>query len=118
MTTAVPIGRSLLMAKIGPRDTRPEIAVRRLVHSLGFRYRVCVKGLPGTPDMVFKRRRKVIFIHGCFWHRHSCRQGRSTPSTRRDFWCAKFDANRRRDARNRRMLKSQGGKYWWSGSAS
>jgi len=96
------------MARIRGKDTKPELIVRRLAHAAGYRYRLHRRDLPGCPDLVFPRYRKIIFVHGCFWHRHSCRKGRSTPRTRRRFWKKKFDENRERDRRNRRALRRQG----------
>lgn len=90
--------RSRMMAGIGQRDTRPELLVRHGLHRLGFRYRIADKSLPGRPDIVLPRHRAVIFVHGCFWHRHrDCRYA-TTPSTRPDFWAAKFARNVERDA--------------------
>lgn len=100
--------RSRMMAGIRGKDTKPELALRRALHALGFRYRLHVKGLPGTPDIVMPKYNAVIFIHGCFWHRHrGCRYATS-PSTRRDFWTAKFDANLARDTAVRSALLQTG----------
>ena len=99
--------RSALMARIGPRNSKPEMIVRRLLHSRGWRYRLHRKDLPGTPDLVFPRLRKVIFVNGCFWHGHTCRLGR-LPSTRSEFWSEKIEGNRARDARKTRALIEQG----------
>lgn len=100
--------RSARMALVKSRDTKPEMIVRRLVHRLGFRYRLHVRALPGAPDLVFPRLRKVIFVHGCFWHRHSgcalCR----LPKSRLEFWRPKLEGNRLRDARQRRKLRKMG----------
>ncbi|MCJ2143685.1 very short patch repair endonuclease [Methylobacterium sp. E-066] len=96
------------MAAVKGRNTTPEMAVRRLAHALGYRFRLCRKDLPGSPDLVFSSRSKVIFVHGCFWHRHpGCRKA-STPSTRVDFWQAKFDRNVERDLRNGVRLMAAG----------
>lgn len=93
------------MAAVHSEDTSPEMAVRKIVHGLGYRYRLHVRTLPGRPDLVFPARRKVIFVHGCFWHRHrKCRYATS-PKTRRRFWEAKFAANKARDRRVRRELR-------------
>lgn len=95
-----PKERSRRMAAIRGRDTKPELVVRRLVHALGYRYRLHGRGLPGRPDMVFPGRRAVIFVHGCFWHRHpdpTCPLAR-LPKSRLDFWLPKLEGNRRRDA--------------------
>jgi DNA mismatch endonuclease (patch repair protein) len=90
------------------RDTGPELVVRRLVHSLGYRYRLHRADLPGKPDLVFPKRRKVIFVHGCFWHRHGCSRGRSTPANNKYLWVAKFSRNVDRDRRAHRLLRLQG----------
>lgn len=99
------------MGRVRNKDTGPEMIVRRLVHSLGYRYRLHSPNLPGHPDMVFAGRRKVIFIHGCFWHRHnsSCPLTR-LPKSRLDFWEPKFEGNRRRDATKQAMLREMGWK--------
>lgn len=103
-----PEPRSDLMRKVKAKDTKPEMAVRRIAHRLGYRYRLHVKELPGSPDLVFPSRRKVIFVHGCFWHRHKgCRRA-STPSTNVEFWAAKFERNAARDADNERLLNRAG----------
>ena len=96
--------RSLIMAAIHSEDTGPEIAVRRIVHRLGYRYRLHARSLPGRPDLVFPSRRKAIFVHGCFWHRHpKCRYATS-PKTRTEFWQAKFASNVARDRSAKRKL--------------
>ena len=92
-----PSARSRLMGKIRGRDTRPEMFVRRLVHGMGYRYRLHRPDLPGKPDLVFRSRKKAIFVHGCFWHRHDCAKGVSLPGTRTEFWRDKLEANRARD---------------------
>jgi DNA mismatch endonuclease, patch repair protein len=100
--------RSAIMAAVRSEDTTPEMAVRRIVHGLGYRYRLHVRTLPGRPDLVFPSRRRVIFVHGCFWHRHpKCRYA-SLPKTRRRYWKAKFDANVERDRRVGQELKRMG----------
>lgn len=103
-----PEQRRYCMSRIKGRDTKPEMAVRKLVHALGYRYRLHVRSLPGSPDLVFSSRRKVIFVHGCFWHRHNCRYGRVMPATRRTFWKSKLEGNRERDGKNRRLLRKEG----------
>ena len=96
------------MSRVRPTDTRPEMVVRRLVHGLGYRYRLHGQKLPGRPDLVFAARRKVIFVHGCFWHRHpGCRLAR-TPKSRVNFWRAKLDGNRERDLVKQRELAELG----------
>jgi DNA mismatch endonuclease, patch repair protein len=99
--------RSALMSRIGAKDTAPELAVRRILHALGYRFRLHRRGLPGTPDIVFPSRRKVIFVNGCFWHAHGCRIGRP-PKSRPEFWIPKLERNRSKDARNRRALRRAG----------
>ncbi|WP_242415542.1 very short patch repair endonuclease [Sphingomonas panni] len=100
--------RSELMRRVKGKDTKPELVVRRLLHKLGYRFRLHRKDLPGRPDIVLPKFRTAIFVHGCFWHRHpGCRKA-STPKTRADFWQAKFDANVARDERNVADLSSAG----------
>jgi DNA mismatch endonuclease, patch repair protein len=96
------------MAKVHGKDTHPEIVVRKLVHALGFRFRLHRKDLPGSPDLVFPSRQKVIFVHGCFWHRHKRCKRATTPKTRFDFWQKKFEANISRDQRNLNALSKAG----------
>lgn len=103
-----PEQRSYCMSRIRGKDTKPELIVRKLVHALGYRFRLHVNDLPGRPDLVFRNRHKVIFVHGCFWHRHNCRYGRVQPKTRAAFWRKKLAGNKKRDARNRRDLRQQG----------
>lgn len=88
--------RSDIMSQVGSKDTAPERTVRRLLHRFGYRYRLHASDLPGRPDIVFRARRKVIFVHGCFWHGHDCRYGQ-LPKSRVDYWRAKVDTNRTRD---------------------
>ena len=102
-----PESRSALMSRIGGKNTAPEMIVRRLLHSLGYRYRLHRKDLPGTPDIVFPGRRKAIFVNGCFWHAHQCRWGRP-PKSRTEFWGPKLEQNRARDKRNRSDLRTMG----------
>lgn len=97
------------MSRVKNRDTAPEWLVRRIVFGLGYRYRLHARGLPGTPDLVFPGKRKVIFVHGCFWHQHDCGTYRM-PRTRQKFWQAKLSANRRRDAESIRNLRKDGWK--------
>ena len=96
------------MAAIKGKDTKPEMVVRRLVFRLGYRYRLHGKNLPGRPDLVFRSRRKVIFVHGCFWHMHKCRYGQVKPKTNATFWEEKRKANVERDQRQRKALNSDG----------
>lgn len=85
------------MSRIKGRDTTPERAVRSAAHRLGFRFRLHDRGLPGSPDLVFKNLRACVFVHGCFWHRHKCRNGQVVPATRREFWERKLAGNVERD---------------------
>lgn len=96
------------MALVRSRDSKPEMILRRMIHALGYRYRLHRRDLPGTPDLVFPSRRKAIFVHGCFWHRHNCPLGNRMPKSRVDFWAEKFNANRLRDQRNLRRLRRDG----------
>lgn len=100
--------RSRLMAKIRGKDTTPELIVRRLVHSLGYRYRLHVTSLSGSPDLAFPGRCKAIFVHGCFWHDHKCKVAGRPPQTRKEYWQAKFARNRQRDRKVRRELRKLG----------
>jgi DNA mismatch endonuclease (patch repair protein) len=99
--------RSKIMAAVHTRDTGAEKAVRSIVHRLGYRYSLTRTDLPGKPDLAFVSRRKVIFVHGCFWHGHSCRYGR-LPKTRRSYWGPKIDANKERDRRQTNALRKAG----------
>jgi DNA mismatch endonuclease, patch repair protein len=100
--------RSRMMAGIRGKNTKPELALRRSLHALGFRYRLHAKGVPGKPDLVLPKYRAAVFVHGCFWHRHpECRYA-STPSTRPEFWSAKFCANVTRDNAVRLALSETG----------
>lgn len=103
-----PATRSRIMRAIPSEGTKPELIVRRSVHALGYRYRLHVKSLPGTPDLVFPSKRKIVFVHGCFWHRHTGCKYASFPKTRIDFWQEKFSSNTRRDRRTVRALKKLG----------
>ena len=96
------------MALVRSTDTGPEMVVRRLVHSLGYRYRLHRKDLPGRPDLTFPSRRKVLFVHGCFWHQHSCSRGARIPATSREYWVRKLQRNVARDKRVRRELRKLG----------
>lgn len=110
MDTLTPSQRSERMSRVKGKGSRAEMTVRRLVHGLGYRYRLHIKGLPGKPDLVFASRRKVIFVHGCFWHRHSdptCHLAR-LPKSRHEFWIPKLEGNRDRDRRNLAVLAEQG----------
>lgn len=95
------------MSRIRSADTKPEMVVRRLVHGMGYRYRLHARNLPGNPDLVFRPRKKVIFVHGCFWHQHDCGQYRQ-PLARRSFWDPKLAKNKTRDATVKRQLRKLG----------
>lgn len=112
MDTLTTAERSERMSRVRGKNTKPELMVRRLVHGMGYRYRLHCGNLPGKPDLVFRSRRKVIFVHGCFWHRHSkpdCKLAR-LPKSRLDFWRPKLDANRKRDIENQEKLRVDGWK--------
>lgn len=108
MDTLTPEQRSALMSRIRSKDTVPEKAVRSLVHAMGYRFRLHRRDLPGTPDMAFIGMKKVIFVHGCFWHRHSCTKGRHQPSSNTAYWQSKFERNRLRDLKNNQALRRLG----------
>lgn len=99
--------RSEIMSKIRGKNTAPELIVRKIVYSLGYRYRLHDKNLPGKPDLVFKGRKKVILIHGCFWHLHDCKKGRP-PKSRSDYWINKLLANQARDVATIEKLNNLG----------
>ena len=108
MEKLTPERRSENMRRITSKHTKPEVFVRRLLHRLGFRYRLHCQGLPGKPDLVFRGRKKVIFVHGCFWHLHAdCREGR-IPSSRREYWEPKLRGNRKRDQNHLDLLAAAG----------
>lgn len=108
MDHVLPEKRSRNMAAIQSTNTKPELAVRRLVHGMGYRYRLHAKELPGKPDIVFPSRKKIVFVHGCFWHRHQGCRYATSPKTRMNFWNEKFAQNVARDRRNRLALKKAG----------
>ena len=96
------------MARVKSQDTTPEMIVRRLAHSLGFRYRLHRKELPGKPDLVFPRLKKVIFVHGCFWHGHDGCKASKRPSSNTEYWNAKLDRNKKRDQDSLKKLMAAG----------
>jgi DNA mismatch endonuclease (patch repair protein) len=96
------------MRRIRKTDTKPELIVRRMVHAMGYRYRLHGANLPGTPDIVLPRHNKAIFVHGCFWHRHACPDGRKLPRSKPEYWLPKLEGNRRRDKTNATKLKDLG----------
>jgi DNA mismatch endonuclease (patch repair protein) len=108
--TLSPSERSKRMALVRGKSTKPEMLVRRLVHGMGYRYRLHAADLPGKPDLVFRRRKRVIFVHGCFWHRHpdpACKLAR-LPRSREEFWVAKLSSNRVRDLAQVEALENSG----------
>jgi DNA mismatch endonuclease (patch repair protein) len=107
MDKLTPEKRSRLMSRVRGRDTKPELAVRRMLHMMGFRYRLHRGDLPGRPDIVFVSRKKVIFVHGCFWHGHRCARGK-LPTTNTDFWRDKIGRNMIRDHKSLRQLRKMG----------
>lgn len=102
-----PAERSRMMAAVGGKNTAPELYVRKSLFAAGFRFRLHAANLPGKPDIVLPRYKTVVFVHGCFWHSHSCARGKR-PSSNTTFWNSKLDANLRRDRRNRAALKAAG----------
>ena len=100
--------RSWNMSRIRGRNTGPELRLRSLLHRAGFRFRLHAKQLPGSPDIVLPKYRTVVFVHGCFWHRHPGCRNATMPSTRREFWREKFDGNVSRDLRNQAALVAAG----------
>ena len=101
-------GRSALMATIRKTNTKPERLARKLLHAMGYRFRLHRKDLPGTPDVVLPRHRRVVFVHGCFWHRHTCKAGRKVPGANLSYWKPKFDRTLARDRRAAEELKAAG----------
>jgi DNA mismatch endonuclease (patch repair protein) len=103
-----PEQRSFNMGRIRGKDTKPEMVIRRLVHSMGHRYRLHRRDLPGTPDLVFCSSKRIINVHGCYWHKHTCRFGRVAPVTNAEFWEKKRAGTVERDVRNDALLKERG----------
>ncbi len=103
-----PATRSRMMSGIKGKNTNPELVVRSALHVRGFRFRLHQKSLPGKPDLVLSKWKAVVFVHGCFWHRHTSCLNAKIPATRRDFWTAKLDTNTERDLRHAQQLQSQG----------
>lgn len=108
MDTLTPAERSERMSLVRSKDTRPEMVIRRLVHGMGFRYRLHARELPGNPDLVFPGRGKIIFVHGCFWHRHGTCKFTRWPKSKLNFWKPKLERNQQRDRLIRRRLRKEG----------
>lgn len=102
--------RSYCMSRIRGKDTKPEIAVRKIIHNLGYRYSLHKKNLPGCPDIVLSSHQKIIFVNGCWWHRHNCKLGRRSPKSHLSYWLPKLRANKERHIRNVKKLRNQGWK--------
>lgn len=100
--------RSRVMRAVKSRDTGPEMLTRRIIHAMGYRYRLHRKDLPGKPDLVFPSRRKTIFVHGCFWHGHTCARGARMPKSNRSYWKSKIGRNVERDRESSRALRKEG----------
>ena len=98
--------RSRNMSAIKSKNTKPEIKVRKVLHSMGYRFRLHSKDLPGSPDIVLPKYKTVIFVHGCFWHRHENCKYASTPKTRKEFWNKKFTENKKRDSEIQDKIKN------------
>ena len=109
MDTRSSAQRRRIMQAVKTKDTTPEMTVRRLLHSIGYRYRLHRKDLPGKPDVVFPGRKKIVFVHGCFWHGHSCAKGRP-PKSRHEYWQPKLANNVERDRTKQEQLESLGWK--------
>lgn len=99
--------RSYIMSMVRQKDTKPELALRRALHRLGYRFRLHRRDLPGSPDIVFPSRKKVVFVHGCFWHGHGCKWGQ-LPKSRPEYWTSKIETNRERDKRVLTELRDAG----------
>lgn len=106
--TVAPAKRSWIMRQVRSTNTAPEMFVRSLAHRLGYRYRLHRRDLPGTPDLVFPSRRKVVFVHGCFWHGHTCTRGKRLPKANADYWRTKIARNQARDEDSRGRLLDLG----------
>ena len=106
--TRRPLTRSELMGRVRAKNTTPELLVRGVLTRLGYRYRLHRANLPGKPDIVFVSRKKVIFVHGCFWHGHDCKRGARVPRSNREYWVAKIERNRQRDAASVNRLTELG----------
>jgi DNA mismatch endonuclease (patch repair protein) len=108
MDIVTPEQRSRIMRAVRQKDTKPELTVRRLLHAMGYRYRLHAAELPGKPDIVFRKHRTAIFVHGCFWHRHKGCKVATTPKSNTSYWVEKFNRNVARDAMTTQNLKAAG----------
>lgn len=108
MDKVTPERRSENMRRIKSKGMKPELLVRSIAHRLGFRFRLHAKDLPGKPDLVFRSKHKVVFVDGCFWHGHNCKEGRRTPKSNVDYWRQKIARNRLRDGEVRTLLSRAG----------
>lgn len=108
MDRLTPEQRSKNMAQIRSRDTKPEKLVRSQLHRMGYRFRLHVKTLPGSPDIVLPRYKTIIFVHGCFWHKHNCPEGNRVPKSNVEYWVSKIKRNVSRDEKNQKILQEQG----------
>ena len=106
--TVAPNKRSWIMRQVKSKDTSPERLVRSLLHGMGYRFRLHRRDLPGVPDIVFPGRKKVVFVHGCFWHGHSCPRGARLPKTNKEYWRQKIAKNKERDRRRVEELQDLG----------
>ena len=105
-----PVTRSVMMSRIRGKNTKPELTLRSLLHRQGFRFRLHGRELPGRPDIVFPRHKAVVFVHGCFWHRHKGCKGATVPKSHRKFWADKFARNMANDRKHVRRLRRRGWK--------
>lgn len=103
-----PALRSRIMRAVKSKNTSPELKVRSLLHRAGYRFRLHNKALPGNPDLVFPGRNAILFVHGCFWHGHSCKRGARSPKSNARYWAEKIGKNRKRDTKHRAALRSAG----------
>ena len=108
MDSVSPEKRSWVMAQVKGRNTRPEKVVRSILYSMGYRFRLQRKDLPGKPDIVLPKYQAALFVHGCYWHRHDCPNGQRLPKSRLEFWLPKLEGNRERDIQKQALLREQG----------
>lgn len=111
MDNLTPEQRGRQMSLVKSKGTKPEMVVRRLIHGMGYRYRLHIKDLPGCPDIVFRKKKKVIFVHGCFWHRHANCVLARIPKSNVAFWSNKLESNRMRDGKNQERIQELGWRF-------